>query len=152
MTDDKLKAETAYLFSRNWEDDLTEEQEDEYTDRANALIATYGWPKVFEAWNNYLHTECGTPEAVANFANLYWRYGGQDYPITDPHKFLAYMLYKMNCRMWDYDNGYVIESIAITILPREGYPEADLYLNPYYALDQDPKILAEVEKYWQQNA
>ena len=55
------------------------------------------------------------------------------------------MLYKLNCRMSDYENGNIIESLAANILPKAGYYEADLYLNPYYAVDQDPKILAEIE-------
>lgn len=55
------------------------------------------------------------------------------------------MLYKLNCRMSDYENGDVIESLATNILQKAGYSEADLYLHPYYAVDQDPKILAEVE-------
>ena len=145
MDNEFLKSETKFLFNRDWEEDLPEEESEAVDDRAINLIAKYGWPKVFEAWNDYLHTQCPTPESVANFANLYWRYGGQDYPIPEPHKFLAYMLYRIDCRMFDYDNGDIIESIATNILPRAGYSEADLYLHPYYAADQDPKILAEVE-------
>ena len=142
-----LQSETEYLFGRNCEDDLPEEILDDYIDRADNLIAEYGWPAVFEAWNTYLHTKCTTPESVVNFASLYWRYRGEQYPIPEPHKFLGYLLYKVNCKMFDYENGDIIESLATSILPKAGYPEADLYLHPYYAADQDPKILAEVENW-----
>ena len=145
MDNEFLKSETKFLFNRDWEEDLPEEEADNDIDRAENLISKYGWPKVFEAWNEYLHTQCPTPESVVNFATMYWNYCGEMYPVPEPHKFLAYMLYRINCKMFDYDNGDIIESIATNILPRAGYSEADLYLHPYYAADQDPKILAEVE-------
>ena len=151
MDDKFLKSETEYLFARKWDDDLPEEVSDDYIDRADNLIAKYGWPKVFEAWNEYLHTKCPTPESVVNFANLYWSYCGDEYPIAEPHKFLGYLLYSIDCRMFDYDNGDIIEGLAHKILSRAGYSEADLYLNPYYRADQDPKILTEVEALRHQN-
>ena len=152
MDNEKLKSETDFLFNRDWEEDLPDEEAEAVDDRAANLIALYGWQRVFEAWNDYLHTKCTTPEAVINFASLYWRYLGEQHPIPEPHKFLAYMLYKINCKMYDYENGDVIESLATNILPKAGYSEADLYLHPYYAVDQDPKILAEVEALRKQHA
>ena len=147
-----LRFETEFLFNRDWEEDLPDEEADAVADRASNLIKEYGWPKVFEAWNEYLHTKCPTPESVVNFATLYWRYFGEQYTIPEPHKFLGYLLYRVNCRMFDYDNGDIIDSLATEILPKAGYSEADLFLDPYYRADQDPKILAEVEKFRKHNA
>ena len=78
----------------------------------------------------------------------FWLYSGHDYPIPDPHKFVAYFYYRINCQVKEYDGDYdMLYSLATNILPKAGYPEADLYLNPYYMPEQDPKILAEVENW-----
>ena len=151
MDKSNLMKETEYLFNRDFNEELSEAETEAVEDRAKNLIAKYGWPKVFEAWNEYLHTKCPTPESVVNFANLYWSYCGDEYPIAEPHKFLGYLLYRIDCRMFDYDNGDIIEGLAHKILSRAGYSEADLYLNPYYRADQDPKILTEVEALRHQN-
>lgn len=151
MISEKLKSETEYIFNRNWEEDLPEEREYECSDKAAALIAEYGWPSVFEAWNSYLHEKCDTPYSVINFAHLYWQYSGEDYPIPEPHKFLGYMLYKLNCKTYKYEDGDIIESLATNILPKAGYREADLYHNPYYNVDKDKKLLAAAEYWKQQN-
>ena len=150
MNDETLTTETNYLFGRNWEDDLSEEELDEYISRAESLITKYGWPEVFNAWNDYLHTKCPTPESVVNFATLFWNYGGEERPIPEPHKFLGYMLFRIDCDILAYDNGDIIEAIATEILPKAGFTEADLFLHPYYAVDKDPNILAEVE-YWKRH-
>ena len=82
----------------------------------------------------------------------FWLYGGQDYPIPEPHKFLAYFYYMIDCQAKKYDGDYdMLYSLATNILPKAGYSEADLYLNPYYMPEQDPKILAEVEALRKQN-
>ena len=43
MENDKLIAETEYLFGRIWGEDISEEAEEEYTNRADNLIKEYGW-------------------------------------------------------------------------------------------------------------
>ena len=87
MDNSKLHSETEYLFGLKWADDLPDEATDERTDRADSLIAEYGWPKVFEVWESYLYKKCITPESVMNFSMWFWLYSGHDYPIPDPHKF-----------------------------------------------------------------
>lgn len=150
---DKLTKETEYLFNRDFNDELTEEESEALEDRAHNLIKTYGWPKVFEAWDNYLHEKCITPEAAVNFANLFWWYGGQDHPIPEPHKFLAYFYYVLDYQTQEYDSDNdILDSLSTHILSKAGYSEADLFLNPYYDPVQDPKIIAEVESLRKQNA
>ena len=39
----------------------------------------------------------------------------------------------------------ILDSLATTILPKAGYAEADLVLNPYYMPENDPKIQKEVD-------
>ncbi len=38
-----------FLFERNWEEELTEEQEDELRDQASAVVQEYGWQEVYAA-------------------------------------------------------------------------------------------------------
>ena len=53
-----LYKEIDILFSRRWDDDLTEEQEDEYDDKAETLINDYGWDEVYRTFNIYLRDKC----------------------------------------------------------------------------------------------
>ena len=152
MENEQLKLKTEYLFNRVWDEEISDEASEEYLDKANELIAEYGWPKVFEAWNNYLHEKCISPDSVVNFANLYWTYCGDLYSIPEPHKFLGYMLYKIDNNMHEYSNGDIIESLAVNILSKAGYKEADLFLNPYYSVNKDSKLLSAVDFWKSQNA
>lgn len=147
MLDSKLLAETEYLFDRSYEEEMTIEEEDALTDRAEQLIEQYDWQDVFSAWSQYLYKNCTTPESVVNFANLFWWYGGHDHLIPDPYDFLGYMYYRVDLEPEKYDGDTILDSIATTILPRAGYSEADLVLHTDYMPENDPKLIASVEAY-----
>lgn len=49
-----LYKEIYTLFSRRWDEDLTEEQEDALDDKADELIEEYGWDAVYETFKSYL--------------------------------------------------------------------------------------------------
>ena len=46
-----------------------------------------------------------------------------------------------------YDDMDILDSLAITILPKAGYQNADLYKNPYYVPENDTKLLEAVESW-----
>ena len=140
-----------YLFNRDWEEDLTEEQTISLQTSADNLIAKRGWKNVFESAVDYLHTKCVTPESVINFAHRFFQLFWNELPIPNPHEFLAYFYYRINDEVEKYDDVDILNSLAISILPKAGYREADLYLNPSYMPESDPKIRAEVEKLKKQN-
>ena len=146
MIDKHLLEETKYLFDRSYEAEMTIAEEDALTDRAEKLIADYDWRDTFAAWNQYLHENCKTPESVVNFANLFWWYGGEDHIIPDPYDFLGYLYYRVNLEPEKYDAADLFDSLAITILPKAGYPEADLVLHTDYMPENDPKLLEAVKK------
>jgi hypothetical protein len=139
--------ETEYLFNRSWNEELSNEEEDVITDRAEQIISEYGWTDTFAAWNQYLKTNCTTPESVVNFANLFWWYGGQDHLIPDPYDFLGYLYYRVELEPEKYNGEDILDSIAITILPKAGYSNADLVLHPDYMPENDPELIASVERY-----
>lgn len=103
--------------------------------------------KTFVSWQKYLFTECKTPESVINFANLFWIYGGQDYPINEPYKFLGYFYYRINFETAKYDKLMILDSLAIDILPKAGYLYADRFINDDYIPELDPNIIKQVEEY-----
>ncbi len=41
----------------------------------------------------------------------------------------------------------ILDSLATTILPKAGFPEANLVLNTQYMPESDPKIRDEVERF-----
>ena len=150
----ELQNKTEFLFGRDYlkelqpdDDSVTEEMEEEYEQTANYLISKFGWDAVFSCWNNYLHTKCDSSEKAVNFAHLFWTYGGQEYIIPNPHKFLAFFYYRLNLEPTKYDAVDIMDSLSTTILTKSGFSEADLSLNPHYIPESDPKIIAEIEKY-----
>ena len=144
-----IDTETAYLFDHDWFTwDYTEEEGDEYLERADVLIEKYGWPAVFERWFDYLVTNCKTPIKVISFAHLFWWYGGQDHPIPDPHRFLAYFYTIVLFDPAPYDEQDILDSLACHILSRAGFREADDLYNPYYQPLDDPKIIDAAIMYW----
>ena len=134
-----------YLFSRYWDKDLSEKDQDKLEQDANDLVKEYGWNEVYSNAMNYLHTKCLTPESVVNFASNYRTYGWYENPIPDPHKFLAYFYYITDYETQKYDPMDILDSLATTILPKASFSEANLVLNTQYMPENDPKIKYEVD-------
>ena len=135
-----LKDTTKYIFSLDWDTDFTDEELDKLDAMVEQLIVENGWPKVYETWCDYLHTECKDDWSVVNFANHYWDYAHDRY-VPDPIHFIAYLYYRVdtskNSRACD-----IFDSLAITILPNAGL--LDMMEEPNYAAETDPRILAEI--------
>ena len=145
MADKDLNNQIEYLFNRPWDEDLSYTQEEELLDAAKQLIDETGWPETYSAAISYLHEACVTPESAINFAHLFWGYGWYEKPIPDPHRFLAYFYYRINFDVEKHDSPGILDSLAITIMPKAGYKEADLMRNSQYIPENDPKIIAEVD-------
>lgn len=147
MNKSHIDNETRYLFGRSYDEELDFDKEDKIFERSQKLILDSGWEDVYSAWCDYLYTKCNTPESVINFAHLFWWYGGQDYVIPDPYKFLAYFYYKIDFDAKKYDEGDILDSLAITILPKAGFNDANLFYNTQYMPENDTKLIEEVNKY-----
>ena len=147
MNDEKLTRTITHLFNRNWDEELTEDQEDALQDAADNLVAEYGWNAVYKAAIQYLHHDCPTPESVVNFALLYWDYRWGEKDIPDPYQFLAYFYYRIDWQVAKYDDRDILDSLAITILPRAGYRDADLMVNTQYMPENDPLMRKAVDSY-----
>ena len=146
MMVNEIDKQTYLLFNRTYGDDTSQEY-DLLLDKVEQQITEFGWDKTFESWKNYLFTECKTPESAINFANLFWSYGGQDYPVIEPYKFLGYFYYRIDFDTEKYDKLGILDSIAIDLLPKAGYSYADRLINDEYIPELDPKLIAEVEAY-----
>lgn len=80
----ELQRTIKYLFDRNCDDEMSEDEEDALQKVADDLVAEHGWNAVFSAANEYLHQHCITPESAINFAILYWDYRWYENPISNP--------------------------------------------------------------------
>ena len=138
---------TEYLYNRDYDEELTDEEDEALWDVAKQQIKDFGWEKTFESWKEYLFSKCITPESVVNFANLFWCYCCCDYIIQDPYHFLCYMYYRIDMNTSKYDDMSILDSIATNILPKAGYSCADLMKHPLYTPEMDERLLAEVEKF-----
>ena len=147
MDNKELYKKIKYLFDRYWDDDLSDADQDKLEQYADDLVEKFGWSEVYNATVDYLHTECVTPDSVINFASNYWTYGWYENPIPDPHRFLGYLYYRVNYETERYDVMDILDSLATTILPKAGFPEANLVLNTQYMPENDPKIRDAVEQF-----
>ena len=145
--EDILNKQIEQLFNIPWDVDISEEEDDKLLDSAEALVAENGWLDVYNAAFEYLKTECKSPESVVNFAHNYWGYGWAESPIPNPHEFLGYLYYRINFEASKYDSMDILDSLCITILPKAGFSEADLYLNTQYTPESDPKLIAAANEY-----
>ena len=146
-TNDRVLDVICFLFTRYWDEELTEEQEDDLYRQTSEAIHRYGWPKVYEASFKYLTEKCTTPESVVNFAHLYFEFDWYKKVIPSPHRFLAYFYFRVDCNPSKYDAIDIFDTLATSILPICGYQEADLMVDPRYTPELDPKIIAEIEEW-----
>ena len=146
MTDKNLAETIEYLFNRQWDENMPDEEEDALLQIAKDAVSQYGWDQVFAAANDYLHQKCITPDSAINFAYMYWFYRWADKAIPDPYPFLAYFYYRIDWQVSEYDYSDILDSLAISLLPKAGYRDADLFLNPRYMPETDPVMKKEVEK------
>ena len=146
--------ETLVLFDGDYEEEVNNNLCDELEEKAERLIEKNGWENVFPVWNDYLHTKCTTPESVLNYANHFYVYYGCEYLVPEPYKFLGYMYYILDLNPMKYKGASIMDTLAIEILNKAGYKYAnwDAYNTPpYYIPEEDPKVIAEVEKLRQEN-
>lgn len=143
----ELNREIEFLYNRYWDEDLSEDDQYNLEDYAKKIIKKYGWIKVYEVTYNYLCMNCTSPESVINFAHLYWIYGWHEYSISKPYEFLGYFYFRIDMDTEKYDEMDILDSIAVSILPKSGYAEADLYNNPNYLPEMDHMLLDAVETY-----
>lgn len=154
--ENELYDKTNYLFSRNFlaeldgTNDISEEEEQEYSDTVEKLYNNYDWNNIFSCWNNYLLKYCKTERDIINFANLFWTYGGYKNYIPEPYKFLSYFYYKVDVnKHWDIMRD-LIDGMTIEILHRAGVTGVTNSENPYYNPQEDPKMIAEIKKWKEQ--
>lgn len=143
----ELNREIEFLYNRYWDEDLSEDDQYNLEDYAKKIIKKYRWIKVYEVTYNYLCTNCTSPESVINFAHLYWIYGWHEYLISKPYEFLGYFYFRIDMDTEKYDEMDILDSIAVSILPKSGYAEADLYNIPNYLPEMDHMLLDAVETY-----
>lgn len=142
-----LYKEIYTLFSRRWDEDLTEEQEDALDDKADELIEKYGWDAVYETFKSYLIRECSTPELSVNAAYIFWDFCWYNYPIHDPYEFMSYFYYRIDFNTKQYDASDILDSLTTTVLPKNGISAADLMKHPYYMPESDPEMIAAAERW-----
>lgn len=137
-----LNKELYSLFNIRWDEERTDEEDDLLDEAANNLIEKYGWDAVFSELMTYLQTNCTSPENAVNAAHLIWGYGWYENHIPEPYKFLGFFYNAVDFETSKYDESDILDSLAITILPAQGYDSADLVKNPYYMPESDPQIIA----------
>lgn len=57
------------------------------------------------------------------------------------------MYYRIDMNVQKYDDMDILDGIAITILPKAGFDNADLMKNPLYSPLLDDRMKSEVEKF-----
>ena len=148
--ENELNRKINVLFNRYWDEELSEEDLYQLEEAAEKLIKTHRWSGVYRAASDYLHTNCKTPEAVINFAHLYWVYEWHKHPIPNPYEFLGYFYARIDMNTEKYDEMDILDSLTLEILPRSGHQEVNLYDCPQYLPETDPLLLKAVEAHRKQ--
>lgn len=144
---EKLKYAIEILFNRYWDEDLTEDEEDALDASAEAVVSEYGWEAVLLELQAYLIANADSPEKAVNTAHIFWDLRWSEKPIPNPYDFIGLFYYCVNMETDKFDGSDILDSIATTILPKNGVQAANLYLNPYYMPENDPEIKAAVERW-----
>ena len=134
------------LFHRYWDEEMSEEEQYEIENDAEELVRQHGWSDVYCAAYNYLRAKCTEPEAVINFAHLYWIYGWHKNPIDAPYEFLGCFYARIDMDTETYDEMDILDSLALEILPKSGYREVNLYDHPQYLPETDSLLLEAVRR------
>ena len=156
---EELIKKTEYLFDRdfigelNGDIELTDKDEQKYSDCVKELYKKYDWSDIFKCWESYLYNKCKTPHQLFNFANLFWEYEGYKEYIPEPYKFLAYFYYKADPNEYEDDANAatIMDSLSIQILHRAGVDGVKNSENPYYNPQDDPKMIKAIENWKLQN-
>lgn len=138
------------IFHRCWDEDLSEGDQYQLESDAENLVKEYGWGTVYCAVYEFLNTNCKTPEAIINFAHLYWIYEWHKHPIPNPYEFLGYFYARIDMNTEKYDEMDILDSLTLEILPRSGHQEVNLYDCPQYLPETDPLLLKAVEAHRKQ--
>ena len=145
----QLNLITNELFSRNAIDILdggaaTDALYDALVEKADKAISEYGWEKVFECWKSYMYENCHTVEEALSFATWFEIYGGHNYKIEEPYKFLAYLYDIFDLNPVKYD-AQIMDDISFGLLEAAGIKK-DLWMDDYYTTETDPELIKAVEK------
>lgn len=135
-----------FLFNRNYEDDLSEKEETTIDNLAEEVVNEFGWTKTFDCAFDYLKKRCATPEAAVNFAHLYFQMGWHEKAIPNPYQFVAWFYFQVDLDASRFDATDILDSLACAVLSNSGVREANLWLNPRYAAEVDPKLVKEVNE------
>ena len=153
MTDQTPKEIIDYLFHRKWAEELSDEEEEKLQDMFDNAIDEYGWEQVFDVIDNYMRTSCPTGESIVNFAHLFWNYTCVNpRKIPDPYPFLGYLYYRVDSKPWNYDCTEVYEGLVYNLLSGKDDYTHNPYTNIDYIPENDPCIVAEIEKLKRANA
>lgn len=152
MINQSLRKEIDYLFNRRWDEELSNEKEESLQDIFDNTIENYGWEQVFENIDIYMRSTCLTGESTANFVNLFWEYTCENpRKIFEPYRFLGYLYYKVDFRPWDYDCAEVFDGLVYNFLSGKDDFAHNPFTNYDYKPEEDPYIVAEVEKLSREN-
>ena len=139
-----MEGTTRFLFGCDFDsDDFDPDGNEAHSITADNVRASYPWRQVYDSWTQYLTKHCPTAASVINWENLFWYYGGQEFPVDDPYPFLGYLLYRTatpeGC-MVSEEAMTILDSIAMDMLERIGDVTIDTV--DYYGANTDPRVLA----------
>lgn len=147
----KLKETIFKLLSFNFNDDSFDPDGNETClDLAYEIVENYPSFEIQSIWQDFLYNECKTFSEILNCCNLLVYYGWHELHIPNIYQLAGYLYWKAGESTHIHDDSSdIIEDIILSALQNQGY--VDLMKEPYYMVKNDPKIIAEVEKYKEKN-
>ncbi|MBQ7266490.1 MAG: hypothetical protein IJS61_10415 [Firmicutes bacterium] len=152
MSNQDLKKLVDALFNRRWDDNISDEEDERFQNLYESTVKKYGWEQVFDAIDKYMRISCLTSDSTINFANLFWGYNCEiPRKISNPYRFLGYLYYRVNSKPWEYDCAEVYEGLVYNLLSGENDFTHNPFTNYDYKPEEDPEMVAEIERLKKQN-
>ena len=151
MEINNLKETIFRLLSFNFNDDSFDPDGNETClELAYEIVENYPSFEIQSIWQDFLYNECKTFPEILNCCNLLVYYGWHELHIPNIYQLAGYLYWKAGESTHIHDDSSdIIEDIILSSLQNQGY--VDLMKEPYYMVKNDPKIIAEVEKYKEKN-
>ena len=80
------------LFNRDFNEELTDDQEEELEELFSETVSIYGWKETFNAIEHYMYLSCVDGFSANNFALWFSFYRCSEVgDIYNPYRFLGYL-------------------------------------------------------------
>ena len=139
-----LEERIKWLYDLRFIEDVSEEEEDLWDNKAEEVVKLYGWEETLKSFTSFIHTNTKTPKDAINYATLFWNCSWYENFIPNPYDFFAFFWDKINFNIDRYDPVDILWSLMRENMSRYGYKKLNSWINPDYFPIEDKELVRAV--------